>query len=243
MDGGVKDDSSLGQVDSGFRQPSILEGERLINRGAFHTRIESPAFPGKIIRRMGPFNREEGVNEKLDVSTGLFAELSSDYGINVPGFSTRVFKDPEGGFCGDIVVDQVKGVPLVEAIKSGEPDITVEDLDRLGEKLATYYIDKKKNGGDVLYDLRVDQFMWGEVEGDQTKKAYYVDLDPMHDDAVSVGRISLLWQSVLESEKDLSSKLALSRIKLLELIEEFRYLEGSMPAQAEEVQKQILSTS
>jgi hypothetical protein len=242
MDGGIKDDLSAG-INNDFRPVPVLDGERLLDRGAFHTRIESDSFPGQIIRRLGPFIREERVTERLDVSAGLFEELSDQYGITIPNFSTRIIQDPGGGFCGDIIVDRVNGKPLVEAIKTGESDLTAEDLDRFGETFASYYLDKERNGGNAIYDLRVDQFMWGNVEGDPVKKPYYVDLDPMQNDSVTAGEIELLWRSVKEAEIELSAKFPLSRAKLLELAEELRYLDGSAHPQIAAVLEEISSTS
>lgn len=222
----------------------ILEGERYLDRGAWHTRIESAALPGKVIRRQGPFRQEQNITEPLGLSQGLFEELVVNYEITVPNFYTRIIQNDEQDYFGDIIVDRVSGKPLIDSIKEGNDKFTAEDLDRVGETFARYYTDKKRSGEMALTDLRIDQFMWGTIEGDPIERAYFVDLDPYYSDYISGGVIGMLWRSVKESEQKLGSRMELTRSKVLELINEFVDLDGVIrEGQVSEIKEEILLTS
>ncbi len=222
----------------------ILDGEHYLGEGAWHTRIESQSFPGKIIRRQGPFRQEKDIAGPLKLSQGLFEELAVNYGIIVPDFSTRVIQNSEGAYFGDIIVDRVSGKPLVDVIKEGDGKLTIEDLDKFGETFARYYIDKKRSGGTALSDLRIDQFIWGTIEGDTTERAYFIDLDPLYGEYISGSDLGQLWRSVKESEGKLGSKLELTRRKMLELIQEFVDSNNLITEPfVKDIRNEILSTS
>ncbi len=149
-----------------FKKPIIKSFES-------RTPIGVPQDDDEHVLRLAYFNKIDGKPNKVDLEKRRKLEDLRSFDINVPNFDMVIGPPTNGNtYMVYTVVDRVHGANLEHA---SPPRETAEHF---LENLLRYYKEKLDKEEEFLYDMHLEEFMYGKVKGDTEDKIYLVDLDP-----------------------------------------------------------------
>lgn len=127
---------------------------------------------------LGPEPTKLAAPEKyLALAKAHFSELNEKYGVANSGFWPVIGHDKRGEPAAYIVTEKVHGLNLHDALINPNSTL-INKADDMLAGLGRYYHDVLTNGGMFIYDLRIEQFIYGHKAGETEDKLYLVDLDP-----------------------------------------------------------------
>lgn len=132
------------------------------------------------------FSEEEFKRGKV-----MFDKMRNEYGISIPDIQL-IIGEEKGQRKMFTVIDRIYGKSL-DKIEIFPPEAQTE-ADDFFYKLANFFYDIFKRGGDYWSDLRNDQYVYGHKKNEKNEKIYIVDTDPVieHYDPDSKGENYIL---------------------------------------------------
>jgi hypothetical protein len=128
----------------------------------------------RFVVRLIPSLQLASCGDLLEVTMRLHGELES-IGIGVPPrLYVRGSRHRDGSPQAFVVARVVDGAPLVEAAATNAR--AVHGIDRVCVALVDYYDRKYRQGGPRLSDIKLEQFVFGALDGEA--QPWMVDLDP-----------------------------------------------------------------
>jgi hypothetical protein len=145
--------------------------------------LQTSSHPGKIIKFLSP-TASEWPDERISLIENGWKELGTYSGVYIPAFETVAVngknfingRQTERDIC--LIKDLIDGETVDDITMDGaqEPEFQ-SALRKLLCGLTSYNRDKLKNGGWVVTDQKLEQYVWGLTPFDRMKKMYFVDLD------------------------------------------------------------------
>jgi hypothetical protein len=99
------------------------------------------------------YNRAKYVFEKMG---------RSPYDINIPTIATEVKPDNDGVRKVFVIMDRIEGVSLRDALRNQEDTVLREKTSQLIDGLSCFMSDTISEEGDLPYDLKLEQFIYGK---------------------------------------------------------------------------------
>lgn len=137
------------------------------------TPIGVPEDDDDHVIRLAYLNKVDGKPNQVDLEERRKLKELRSFGINVPNFDLVIGPPTNGDtYMVYSVVDRVHGSNLEHA------SLPREVAEQFLENLLRYYEEKLSKGEEFLYDMHLEEFMYGKVKGDAEDRIYLVDLDP-----------------------------------------------------------------
>jgi hypothetical protein len=159
-------------AESPFRR-RLVECEEIRSR---HGRLRVFEDDLRFVIRIVSSLQIEGAPDLLSTSRRLHAELEAT-GVAIP---PRLYvvgsRHSDGRPQGFVVARTVTGSNVSGAPLTGDPSVA-SGMDSLCVRLVGYYEAKYQSGGAFLPDIRLDQFVYGHLDG-APARLWFVDLDP-----------------------------------------------------------------
>jgi len=181
--------------------------------------------PDKLVRSV---NLGDHLEEKFELEFSeeefkrgkkVFEKMRDKYGISIPDI--QLVKGEERGLLKMFtVIDRIYGESL-DKIKVLPPEAQTK-ADDFFSKLARFFYDIFKEGGDFWFDLRDDQYVYGHRKDEKNDRIYIIDVDPVikeYDPKNKEGNyflfdvLEMLFSDMLEVEEKFNPPVELTKTR------------------------------
>ena len=161
--------------------PHPFAGELSVPNKYYSKIKELENRPDKVIRKEHVIvdteeNRKQTI-ERYNKSRKLFAELRDEYRLPIVPFEYVIAGSPKDAFI-YTVAEKIVGENMAK-MENIPPEVMVQ-MDAIYTKLAQYWLDKYRSGGDYLFDIHNLQMIYGHEYGINSAQniPFIIDLDP-----------------------------------------------------------------
>ncbi len=120
------------------------------------------------------------ITDRFRRGADIFKSLNEKYGIKIPSNEMVISNDEKGIPCVFQRVEKIHGNSLDSLDLSSETDLeqVKSKFLILCNGLLSYIKETYEQGGDLLWDIKDEQIMYGKRSGDKNNEFWFVDVDP-----------------------------------------------------------------